>query len=98
MLIIGYGNPGRRDDGLGPALAEIMEAKRLRGVAVDAVLDASQPVVEPADDHTVDVHLRLRTEINGALLPEPDARMIPRTDDQLGLLARTRRSSCPLHR
>ncbi len=35
VLVIGYGNPGRGDDGLGPALAERIEALRLPGVAVD---------------------------------------------------------------
>jgi hydrogenase maturation protease len=47
VLILGYGNPGRLDDGLGPALAEIMEKKGLDGLAVDAnyqltVEDATQ--------------------------------------------------------
>ena len=36
VLIIGYGNPGRLDDGLGPALAEIFERKQLEGVTTDA--------------------------------------------------------------
>lgn len=36
VLLIGYGNPGRLDDGLGPALAEAMERRRLPGVTVDA--------------------------------------------------------------
>ena len=30
VLIIGYGNPGRLDDGLGPALADLMEKKQVR--------------------------------------------------------------------
>ena len=34
VLLIGYGNPGRRDDGLGPALAERMEKKDLKGVDI----------------------------------------------------------------
>lgn len=33
-LVIGYGNPGRGDDGLGPALAERLAAMSLPGVAV----------------------------------------------------------------
>jgi hydrogenase maturation protease len=33
-LLIGYGNPGRGDDGLGPALAEAVEALGLKGVDV----------------------------------------------------------------
>ena len=34
MLLIGYGNPGRGDDGLGPAFAERIERARLPGVEV----------------------------------------------------------------
>ena len=33
-LVIGYGNPGRGDDGLGPALADRLAAMRLPGVEV----------------------------------------------------------------
>lgn len=36
ILLIGYGNPGRRDDGLGPQLAAELEALALPGVTVDA--------------------------------------------------------------
>ncbi len=36
MLVIGYGNPGRLDDGLGPALAEKIAACRVPGVTVDS--------------------------------------------------------------
>lgn len=36
VLTIGYGNPGRLDDGLGPAMAEMLEALALPGVTVDA--------------------------------------------------------------
>ena len=35
MLLIGYGNAGRGDDGLGPAFAERIEAAGLPGVDVD---------------------------------------------------------------
>jgi len=35
LLLIGYGNPGRGDDGLGPALAAAIEARGLRGVTVE---------------------------------------------------------------
>ena len=34
-LLIGYGNPGRGDDGLGPALAEAIEALGLPDLKVD---------------------------------------------------------------
>ena len=36
ILVIGYGNPGRSDDGLGPALAERLEAMEIPGVTVEA--------------------------------------------------------------
>lgn len=35
LLLIGYGNPGRGDDGLGPALARRIVAHALPGVTVD---------------------------------------------------------------
>jgi len=36
ILLIGYGNPARADDGLGPAIADSIEYKNLPGVTVDA--------------------------------------------------------------
>lgn len=36
VLVIGYGNPGRLDDGLGPALAAALEKRNLPGVTVEA--------------------------------------------------------------
>lgn len=36
VLVIGYGNPGRLDDGLGPALAGEVEKWGIPGVTVDA--------------------------------------------------------------
>jgi hydrogenase maturation protease len=46
-LILGWGNPGRRDDGLGPALAAALGAMALPGVTVESgyqlqVEDASE--------------------------------------------------------
>jgi hydrogenase maturation protease len=36
ILFLGYGNPGRLDDGLGPALAARIEALSLKGMTVEA--------------------------------------------------------------
>jgi hydrogenase maturation protease len=36
ILVYGIGNPGRRDDGLGPRLIELLEAARLEGVDLDS--------------------------------------------------------------
>lgn len=56
--MIGYGNPGRRDDGLGPALAARVEAQQWPGVTVqgdyqlvieDSALVAGHDVVVFAD-------------------------------------------------
>jgi hydrogenase maturation protease len=58
ILLIGYGNPGRGDDGLGPALAAAIEAMDLIGVTVEidyqltvdhAALIAAHEVVVFAD-------------------------------------------------
>ncbi|MEW6750990.1 MAG: hydrogenase maturation protease [Candidatus Latescibacterota bacterium] len=35
VLLVGYGNPGRLDDGLGPALAEAVQGMALPGVTVE---------------------------------------------------------------
>ncbi len=59
-LVIGYGNPGRKDDGLGPALAEAVTARGLPGVSVeqnyqlmveDAARVAEHDIVVFADAH-----------------------------------------------
>ena len=46
VLLIGFGNPGRLDDGLGPALAKAVEQMQLPGVTVDSDY---QLTVEDAD-------------------------------------------------
>ena len=60
VLVIGYGNPGRLDDGLGPAFADALEKAGIPGVTVDSdyqltVEDASEAarhdVVVFADAH-----------------------------------------------
>ena len=45
VLVIGYGNPGRSDDGLGPAFAKRIAARALPGVTVKS---AFQLTVEDA--------------------------------------------------
>ena len=36
IIVYGYGNPGRQDDGLGPLLIDKLEADNLAGVALDS--------------------------------------------------------------
>ncbi len=45
VLIYGFGNPGRCDDGLGPAIASALESAAIPGVSVEANY---QPVLEDA--------------------------------------------------
>jgi hydrogenase maturation protease len=47
ILILGYGNPGRQDDGLGPAIVDAIERLELPAVAVEADY---QLVIEHAAD------------------------------------------------
>ena len=68
ILLIGYGNPGRADDGLGPALADRIEALDLPGLTVEsdyqlsiehAALAAGHDIVifADADGETEDIVL-----------------------------------------
>jgi hydrogenase maturation protease len=61
ILLIGYGNPGRMDDGLGPALSAEIAARNIPGVTVesdyqltveDAYAVANHPTVIFADATT----------------------------------------------
>jgi hydrogenase maturation protease len=47
ILVLGYGNPGRQDDGLGPAAAIALDSLRLPGVAAH---DNYQLTIEDALD------------------------------------------------
>jgi hydrogenase maturation protease len=66
VLLIGYGNPGRLDDGLGPALAAAIEAKNLPGVDVDS--DYQLTVEDAADIAKYDVVVFADADTSG---PEP---------------------------
>ncbi len=47
LLVLGYGNPGRQDDGLGPAAAEAIERRNFAGVTASANY---QLMIEDASD------------------------------------------------
>lgn len=66
VLVIGFGNPGRQDDGLGPALAKAVEDLRLPGVCVDA--DYQLTVEDAAEVAKYDVVIFADADVNG---PEP---------------------------
>ena len=53
VLLIGYGNPGRLDDGLGPALAAEIEKAKIDGIDCDS--DYQLTVEDAVDVHNHDV-------------------------------------------
>jgi len=53
ILLIGYGNPGRLDDGLGPAAAEAIEQADLPSVTVDSDYQLTVEDAETASRHEV---------------------------------------------
>jgi hydrogenase maturation protease len=53
VLVIGYGNPGRLDDGLGPALADALERLKLPGVTVDSDYQLAVEDARAVADHDV---------------------------------------------
>jgi hydrogenase maturation protease len=66
VLVIGYGNPGRLDDGLGPALAAAIEAAALPGVTVDA--DYQLSVEDALEVAQHDIVVLADADVSG---PEP---------------------------
>lgn len=53
VLVYGYGNPGRLDDGLGPAVAEAIDTRALPGVATDANYQLSVEDAAAVAEHDV---------------------------------------------
>ena len=66
ILLIGYGNPGRLDDGLGPALAEAVAKMGINGVTVDS--DYQLVVDDAVDVSNHDIVIFADADVNG---PEP---------------------------
>ncbi|MHC4562092.1 MAG: hydrogenase maturation protease [Planctomycetota bacterium] len=64
ILIIGYGNPGRLDDGLGPALIDALEEKNLPGVTLEA--DYQLTVENAADLRECDAVLFVDADVAGS--------------------------------
>jgi hydrogenase maturation protease len=53
ILVIGFGNPGRGDDGLGPALANHLEALCLPGVTVESDYQLAVEHASLAAEHEI---------------------------------------------
>jgi len=78
MLLIGFGNPGRLDDGLGPALADAIEKLALPGVTVESNYQLT--VEDAAEIAEHDIVLFADADVGG---PEPFwvRRIHPGADD-----------------
>ncbi len=66
VLLIGYGNPGRLDDGLGPALARSIAQRGIKGVRIDS--DYQLTVEDAAAAAEVETVIFADADTNG---PEP---------------------------
>jgi len=64
-LIIGYGNPGRLDDGLGPALADAIDRANLPNVTVEGCYQLAIEHAELASRHDVVVFADACVEADG---------------------------------
>jgi hydrogenase maturation protease len=64
ILLIGYGNPGRLDDGLGPALAAAVEDWNVAGLTVDA--DYQLTVEDASDVAAHDIVIFADASVSGA--------------------------------
>ncbi len=64
VLLFGYGNPGRLDDGLGPAFIEAFEGRDLENVTLDA--DYQLTVEDAAAVAEHDVAIFVDASVNGA--------------------------------
>jgi hydrogenase maturation protease len=53
ILVIGFGNPGRADDGLGPALADGLDALRIPGLTVESDYQLSIEHALMAAEHDI---------------------------------------------
>lgn len=66
VLVFAYGNPGRLDDGLGPALAAQLEKRNFTGVTVDSNYQLSVEDAELVSRHSAVIFVD--ASVNG---PEP---------------------------
>lgn len=80
ILVIGYGNPGHCDDGLGPAFAARLEGLSLPGIAVESDYQLSIEHAERAARHDIVVFADAAADVDGdapfylrSVEPAPDA-------------------------
>ncbi|MDD4871311.1 MAG: hydrogenase maturation protease [Kiritimatiellae bacterium] len=81
VLVIGYGNPGRLDDGLGPALAAAIEGLDLPGVSVES--DYQLTIEHAHDVANYDVVIFADADVN-INAPFYFRRLVPQVSAGLG--------------
>jgi hydrogenase maturation protease len=64
ILLIGYGNPAREDDGLGPAAAEAIEAHYIEGITVEANYQLTVEDAATVAEHDIVVFIDATTSGN----------------------------------
>ena len=92
ILLIGYGNPGRADDGLGPALAERIAALNIDGVSVDSAYQLQMEDAAAIAEHDIVVFADAETSPAEAVTfrpvePRPDASFTSHSVSPSALLA-----------
>ncbi len=93
LLVIGYGNELRRDDGLGPKTASAIEAMKLPSVRVLCVHQLTPELAEPISQATtvVFVDAALQTELKvQRLSPAEHHQLRAHRSDPAGLLTLAR--------
>jgi hydrogenase maturation protease len=63
ILVIGYGNPGRCDDGLGPALSDKLERLHVPGLTVESAFQLSIEHADLAAKHDIVVFADAATDL-----------------------------------
>jgi len=103
VLIIGYGSTLRGDDGVGPAVAELVEAKRLAGVQVIACHQLTPELADPISQARTVIFVDAAMDLPGEVVqvskiePEGQHQVMVHTASPGGLLhlARSVFGQCP---
>ena len=78
VLVIGFGNPGRLDDGLGPALAAALEERDLPGVVVESNYQLSVEDAAEIAQHEVVIFADAHVSCEGPFVFQ---RIVPRRQE-----------------
>jgi hydrogenase maturation protease len=79
ILVIGYGNPGRGDDGLGPAIAARLEALQIPSLSIESDYQLSIEHAALAAEHDIVVFADAARDAEGPFYFRPVASAPART-------------------